>query len=567
MKYLVGISRVIVGALFIISGLVKLNDPVGFSFKLQDYFAPEVLDLGFLVPYSLLIAIVLVIIEVLLGISLLLGYMKRFTLWALLLMIVFFTFLTFYSAYFNKVTDCGCFGDAIPLTPWESFSKDIVLLVLILILFFGRKYIRPIFTTGTRSFIIFVSLIGCLGITYYVLQHLPIIDFRPYKIGANIKEGMSMPEDAPKPVYEYKWKFNMNGKEEIIINTGDYPQVDGEFIDVETKMLQEGYTPPIHDFTIEREGEDFTEEFLEMENLVVVIAYSLGNTEKDGYLPIKEVTDEALKKGYNVIGLSASSQEMTEALAEEYKLNFKFYFCDETTLKTIVRSNPGILELDKGTIKQKLHWNDAQKLKLSTVQNAKPSLDLGLKRRLDSIAVLDQKFRNLMKEETQEGRAALGKKMGLSEAEYNGDLWKLQSVIDSANILYVEQILKTRGYPGKSMVGEPTNTAAWNVLQHSEKIGEYLPLVKKAGEAGELPMNLVAMMEDRYLMHQDKPQIYGTQGRVENNGERFIWPIENPESVNERRKKAGFNETIEEYAKQLFGEDFVYKPKSLEEVI
>ncbi|HLW33983.1 MAG TPA: BT_3928 family protein [Aequorivita sp.] len=567
MKYLVGISRIIVGALFIISGLVKLNDPVGFSFKLQDYFAPEVLDLGFLVPYSLLIAIVLVIIEVLLGISLLLGYMRRFTLWALLLMIVFFTFLTFYSAYFNKVTDCGCFGDAIPLTPWESFSKDIVLLVLILILFFGRKYIRPIFTTGTRSFIIFVALIGCLGIAYYVLEHLPIIDFRPYKIGANIPEGMSVPEDAPKPIFEYKWKFNINGEEKIITNTGDYPQVEGEFINVETKMLQEGYIPPIHDFMIEREGEDFTEHFLEMENLIVIVAYSLGNTEKDGYLPIKEVTDEALKKGYNVIGLSASSQEMTEALAEEYKLNFKFYFCDETTLKTIVRSNPGLLELDKGTIKQKLHWNDAHKFKLATVQNSKSTLDLRLKRRLDSIAVLDQKFRALMKEETPEGRAALGKKMGLSEAEYNGDLWKLQSVIDSANILYVEQILKTRGYPGKSIVGEPTNTAAWNVLQHSEKIGEYLPMVKKAGEEGELPMNLVAMMEDRYLMHENKPQIYGTQGRVENNGERFIWPIENPENVNERRKKAGFDETIEEYAKRLFGDDFVYRPRSLEEVI
>ena len=567
MKYLVGISRIIVGALFIISGLVKLNDPVGFSFKLQDYFAPEVLDLGFLVPYSLLIAIVLVIIEVLLGISLLLGYMKRFTLWALLLMIVFFTFLTFYSAYFNKVTDCGCFGDAIPLTPWESFSKDIVLLVLILILFFGQKYIRPIFTTGTRSFIVFVSFIGCLGITYYVLQHLPIIDFRPYKIGVNIQEGMNTPEDAPKPVFEYKWKFKINGEEKIITNTGEYPQVDGEFMNVETTMLQEGYTPPIHDFMIERDGEDFTEHFLEMDNLLVIIAYSLGNTEKDGYRNVKDVTDEALKKGYNVIGLSASSQEMTEALTEDYKLNFQFYFCDETTLKTIVRSNPGILELDKGTIKQKLHWNDAQKLKLSPVQNSKPTLDLGLKRRLDSIAILDQKFRALMKEESPEGRAALGKKMGLSEAEYNGDLWKLQSVIDSANILYVEQILKTRGYPGKSIVGEPTNTAVWNVLQHSDKIGEYLPMVKRAGEEGELPMNLVAMMEDRYLMNENKPQIYGTQGRVENNGDQFIWPIQNPENVNERRKKAGFNETIEEYAKQLFGDDFVYKPKSLEEVI
>ena len=133
MKYIVGIARTIVGLLFIISGLIKLNDPVGFSFKLQDYFAPEVLNLEFLVPYALLLAIILVIVEVVLGIFLLLGHFKKFTLWALLLMIVFFTFLTFYSAYFNKVTDCGCFGDAMPLTPWESFSKDVVLLVLILI--------------------------------------------------------------------------------------------------------------------------------------------------------------------------------------------------------------------------------------------------------------------------------------------------------------------------------------------------------------------------------------------------------------------------------------------------
>src|SRR5690606_7402927 len=432
--------------------------------------------------------------------------------------------------------------------------KDIVLLVLILILFVERKYFQPFFTKGIRSILIFASFVFCLGITYYVLLHLPIIDFRPYKIGANIKEGMTVPENAPGPIYEYKWKYKINGEEKTITTNGDYPQVDGELISTETEMIQEGYTPPIHDFTMERDGEDYTAQFLDEENLVVIIAYSLGNTEKDGFIPVKEITDKALKNGYNVIGLSASSQEMTEALTEEYKLNFKFYFCDETTLKTIVRSNPGILELDNGTIKQKLHWNDAEKFKLATVQNSKSTLDLRLKRRLDSIAVLDQKFRALMKEETPEGRAALGKKMGLSEAEYNGDLWKLQSVIDSANILYVEQILKTRGYPGKSIVGEPTNTAAWNVLQHSEKIGEYLPMVKKAGEEGELPMNLVAMMEDRYLMHENKPQIYGTQGRVENNGERFIWPIENPENVNERRKKAGFDETIEEYAKRLFGE-------------
>mgnify|MGYP001159970560 FL=1 len=568
MKILVGISRIIVGVLFIISGLIKLNDPVGFSFKLKDYFAPEVLDLGFLVPYALLIAIFVVIFEVLLGVALLLGYLKKFTLWALLLMIVFFTFLTFYSAYFNKVTDCGCFGDAIKLTPWESFTKDIVLLILILILFVGRKYIQPFFTKGIRSILIFASFVFCLGITYYVLLHLPIIDFRPYKIGANIKEGMTVPEGAPGPIYEYKWKFNVNGEEKVITTNGEYPQVDGELISTETEMIQEGYTPPIHDFTMERDGEDYTEKFLNEENLVVVIAYSLGNTEKDGYLPIKEITDKALKNGYSVIGLSASSQEMTEALTEKYKLNFKFYFCDETTLKTIVRSNPGILELDNGTIKQKLHWNDAQKLQLPVVENAKPKLDLSLKQRLDSIAVLDQKYRTLMQTKSLEERKKLGESMGLSEAEYSGDLSQMQSVLDSVNMVFIEKYFIQKGYPGKSVVGEESSLVAWNVLQHNpDKIPLYLPLVKKAAEAGEIPKTSAAMMEDRYLMMEGKPQIYGTQGMTYDDARgSFIWPIENPETVNQRRKEAGFEETVEEYAKILFGDDFVYEPRTIEQI-
>lgn len=367
MKLIVGFSRIVVGILFIFSGLVKLNDPVGFSFKLQDYFAPEVLNLTFLIPFSLLIAISLVIIEVILGVMLLLGYLRRFTLWMLLFMIVFFTFLTFYSAYFNKVTDCGCFGDAIPLTPWQSFYKDLILLVLILILLLGKKYIRPLWTTNIRSISVLITFVICLGIGYYVLQHLPIIDFRPYKIGKNISEGMSIPEDAPKPLYEYKWKFNVNGEEKVIVTNGDYPEVKGEFIDVETKMIHEGYTPPIHDFTIEKDGEDYTEEFLNKSNLIVVVAYSLFNTEKQGYKNIKTVTDRAKELGYEVIGLSASSEAMTYALISQNKLDFEFYFCDETTLKTIIRSNPGIMELQSGTIMQKYHWNDAKKMKLHKI--------------------------------------------------------------------------------------------------------------------------------------------------------------------------------------------------------
>ncbi|WP_311196051.1 DoxX family protein [Antarcticibacterium sp. 1MA-6-2] len=144
MKVVVGIARILVGILFIISGFIKLNDPLGFSYKLQEYFSAQVLNLEFLIPFSLVLAIVLVIFELVLGIMLLIGYLPKFTVWSLLLMIIFFTFLTFYSAYFEKVKDCGCFGDAIPLTPWESFYKDLVLLVLILILFFYRKLITPV---------------------------------------------------------------------------------------------------------------------------------------------------------------------------------------------------------------------------------------------------------------------------------------------------------------------------------------------------------------------------------------------------------------------------------------
>ena len=154
MKAIVGICRVLVGVLFIFSGFIKLNDPVGFSYKLQEYFSEPVLDIPALIPFALIIAILLVIFELVLGIMLLIGFARKFTSWSLLLMIVFFTFLTFYSAYFNKVTDCGCFGDAIPLTPWESFYKDIILLILILVVFFNQKYIEPLFPATICSLMI-----------------------------------------------------------------------------------------------------------------------------------------------------------------------------------------------------------------------------------------------------------------------------------------------------------------------------------------------------------------------------------------------------------------------------
>ncbi|WP_047246081.1 BT_3928 family protein [Maribacter thermophilus] len=362
MKYILGVVRIFVGVLFIISGYIKLNDPVGFSFKLEEYFSQGVLNLPFFEPYALAISIFVVILEVLLGVLLIVGYKPKFTLWSLLGMIVFFTFLTFYSAYFNKVTDCGCFGDAIKLTPWESFTKDVVLLVLILLLFFGGKYIKPLFRPFTTKVIVALSLVACVVYAYYVLNHLPVIDFRPYEIGKNIEEGMGIPEGAPKPVYEYAWKFNVNGTEEVIVTNGDYPTVDGEFIGVETEEIQKGYEPPVHDFTIEQNGEDFAAGLLQEPKLVMVIAYDLRKANLDMFSQIKKVSDQASNKGYKVIGMSASSSDQTNELVKKYDLNFEFYFTDETTLKTIVRSNPGVLVLEKGTIKQKVHYNDLDEL-------------------------------------------------------------------------------------------------------------------------------------------------------------------------------------------------------------
>lgn len=365
MKYLVGFARIFVGVLFIISGLIKLNDPVGFSFKLEEYFSQAVLHLPFFEPYALAISIIVVIVEVLLGVMLLVGFRPKFTVWSLLAMIMFFTFLTFYSAFFNKVTDCGCFGDAIKLTPWESFTKDVALLVLILILLKGLRHIKPLFSTRLNWAIVGMATLLCVLFCYQVLHHLPSVDFRPYKIGANITEGMIVPEDAPKPIQEFAWKFNVNGEEKVYVTDGGYPDVKGEFVGVETKVIQEGYEPPIHDFTIEKDGVDFTESMLAEPKLVMVIAYDLAKSELQVFENVKVHTDEAQKKGYKVIGMSASGEGESSAIGKEYDLNFDFYFTDMTTLKTIVRSNPAILVLEKGTILQKKHYNDFGELEFN----------------------------------------------------------------------------------------------------------------------------------------------------------------------------------------------------------
>lgn len=314
MKFLVHIIRFIVGVLFIFSGFVKLVDPIGSQYKFEEYFSESVLHLPFLVPYALPFAIFLIIAEIVLGVALLVGWKPKFTVKSLLLMVLFFLFLTGYSAFFNKVTDCGCFGDAIKLTPWETFYKDVILTLMILILNYQTKHIKPLRSTFFPGKVTLLSLLVSGFITYYVLVHLPIIDFRPYAIGKNISEGMKYPAD--------------------------------------------GSLPKVHDFMLEDTQNDLVPEILKMEKVLLVVSYSLENANFKAFTGIKKISDEAIKKGYHVYGASASFSDIIQMTKEKFNLPFEFLFCDATTLKTMVRANPGILILNKGTVVEKINWRD-----------------------------------------------------------------------------------------------------------------------------------------------------------------------------------------------------------------
>jgi uncharacterized membrane protein YphA (DoxX/SURF4 family) len=359
-------ARIFTGILFIISGLIKLNDPVGFSYKLAEYFGEPVFNLPFLVPYTLALAVFLVILEVVLGVMLLVGYKPKFTIFSLLLLIVFFTFLTFYSAYNDVVKDCGCFGDALKLTPWQSFWKDVVLLVLILILTVNRHLVRPIAAPVVITSIVASSLFlsGFMG--YWVLNHLPLKDFRAYAVGKNIQEGMQVPEGAPKSEVEMIFIYNVDGVDTEFTEAelGNLP-AGATFVDRKDKVISEGYIPPVHDFTMEKDGIDYKDEMLEEPKLLMFVMYDLAKADDNGMAKLSGIASEAAKNGYKVIAMTASGDEEIAGAKSKYKLGFDFYFCDPITLKTIERANPSIVVLNRGTVKQKLHHNDSDKLNLN----------------------------------------------------------------------------------------------------------------------------------------------------------------------------------------------------------
>ena len=361
MKYLVTLCRFLVGVLFIISGLIKSNDTIGFAYKLEEYY--QVFGTEFLISSTVIQAMAICIVEVVLGVMLLIGYRKKLTLFLLMSMIVFFTFLTFYSAYYNKVTDCGCFGDALHLTPWQSFGKDIALLLLISVLVIGHKHIKPLFGYKTSNVVLGIALVINIAFPVYTFNYLPVIDFRPYAIGNDIIEQMNGGRPG-KFDTRFIYKNLQTGKDEELSKPPYTDTINWEidslkwkFVDTKQIVLDPGELAPIHDFSIaDVEGNDYTDDFLKHDSLqFFLVSYDLNKANIGIQPTINEFALACEKAGIPFIGLTSNTPEKIDEFRHEVQAPYPYYITDATQLKTMIRSNPGLMLLKGSKILNMWH--------------------------------------------------------------------------------------------------------------------------------------------------------------------------------------------------------------------
>lgn len=346
------VARLLVGVLFIVSGLIKINDPVGTQIKLEEYF--EVFASSFspffheFIPAALAIAVVLTVLEVVLGVALLLNYRPKLTTAVLLVLIVFFTGLTLFSAVTGKVTDCGCFGDALKLTPWQSFIKDVILLGLIMFLFISYRRGRTPETSPGAGLWVLASTVLCVALAYIAIEHLPFIDFRAYKEGVNIPTNM-------KPSEDYRYAYIME-KEGNVYELTEYPQESEGYTYKDIKLLNPEAAPKITDFAVWNQEGDLTEEVLQGNKLLIII-HKVDNADTENIPAINRLA-QSLQGRADVLVVTSSDEASYEAFRHEHQLAVPYAFGDATLLKTIMRSNPGLVLLKDGTVLGKWHHND-----------------------------------------------------------------------------------------------------------------------------------------------------------------------------------------------------------------
>ena len=368
-NFILQLFRYLTGVLFIISGLIKLNDPIGTEIKLEEYFTVFSQDIHPLfehfVPFALYLGVLMCVLEVVLGVALLLQYQMKITMATLLALILFFTFLTFYSAYFNKVTDCGCFGDALKLTPWQSFSKDIVLTIMIGALFLRRRYLDPAVTESVGSSIVGVSTAMAFGLAWFAINHLPPIDFRKYAVGADIRARMALPSDEFEVMHKMK---NLKTGVDEIITTDQYMErwedtLTWKYLEqAGSQLTKPGDPNRIADFKIYKGEQDFTDSLLTGNWLVVTVTHS-EKAEKAAFTKINALLNEATKtSGIQTAAVTADAYSTFDPFRHEVQLAVPVLMADEKVIKTIMRSVPGVLLLKNGKVVGKWHYNDTPSL-------------------------------------------------------------------------------------------------------------------------------------------------------------------------------------------------------------
>jgi len=358
-KTMAWIARILLGGTFVFSGFVKAVDPLGTTYKIQDYL--QAFSWNVFYEYSLFLAVTLISFEMVLGFTLLLGSWQRIVSFVTVVYMLLMTLLTLYIALRNPVSDCGCFGDAVVLSNRQTFEKNVVLLILSLLLWLYREPLYHVFGSRTSVWALLLALCISLFICTLSYRHLPLLDFRPYKTGTHLIDKMIVPPGAAQDSVVTEYIYEKDGQQHRF-TLADYPAGDTawHFVDRREKVIRRGYVPPIHDFEIlHPERGDITEEILSLERYCFLfVSPRLDKSNRRAVRAMQEVQDYALVHDYPVYGLTASPSVLVEEWKYEYDLLFDFCSVDEITLKTMIRSNPGLILLKDGTIYNKWAWRD-----------------------------------------------------------------------------------------------------------------------------------------------------------------------------------------------------------------
>ena len=358
-------ARTLLGLTFIFSGFVKAVDPLGTVYKIEDYLNAFGGFFTQLVPAAPYAACALILFEFVLGVLLTFNVWTKVTSWLALAMMLVMTPLTLYLAITNPITDCGCFGDAIHLSNWATFGKNVVLLVLVAVLLLAKDHLFATWVQPINILICVLAFCLCGGLMTYSLLHLPPVDFRPYKIGNNIPELMvvEIPEDAPRDEYEYRFIYEKDGvQQEFTLD--NYPKNDSSWVFVEqtSKLIKKGYEapePPVHDFVLtltdEETGDiyDMTDEILEQDSVTLAIMYKIEKASRKMVAKLNRLYEHSMETGMPFYAVTGSGEREVEIWRAETGAEYPILSCDGITLKTIVRANPGIVVLHQGTVADK----------------------------------------------------------------------------------------------------------------------------------------------------------------------------------------------------------------------